>query len=119
MARKAFVFNETLREKVPHLAGVGVRQDDILQTDDVFRGGRDGNSGRLLWGTSRRTPERTRSQNRPRAAGGRAGTALQARLELLIDTGALPAAPATRARSFWVMAEAGFMRTTLHNFLWV
>jgi hypothetical protein len=31
MARKAFVFNETLREKVRHLAGVGVRQDDIAK----------------------------------------------------------------------------------------
>src|SRR5215467_6265877 len=29
MARKAFVVNEALREKVSHLAGVGVRQDDI------------------------------------------------------------------------------------------
>src|SRR5437763_8462797 len=29
MARKAFVVNEALRDKVRHLAGVGVRQDDI------------------------------------------------------------------------------------------
>ena len=31
MARKAFVLNETVREKVRHLAGVGVRQDDIAK----------------------------------------------------------------------------------------
>ena len=31
MARKAFVFNEVAREKVRHLAGVGVRQDDIAK----------------------------------------------------------------------------------------
>src|SRR5215467_2204040 len=31
MARKAFVVNETVREKVRHLAGVGVRQDDIAK----------------------------------------------------------------------------------------
>ena len=31
MARKAFVLNEAVREKVRHLAGVGVRQDDIAK----------------------------------------------------------------------------------------
>jgi hypothetical protein len=31
MTRKAFVVNEVLREKVRHLAGVGVRQDDIAK----------------------------------------------------------------------------------------
>ena len=31
MARKPFVVNETVREKVRHLAGVGVRQDDIAR----------------------------------------------------------------------------------------
>ena len=31
MARKAFVVNEAMREKVRHLAGVGVRQDDIAK----------------------------------------------------------------------------------------
>ena len=31
MARKAFVVNEALREQVRHLAGVGVRQDDIAR----------------------------------------------------------------------------------------
>jgi hypothetical protein len=31
VARKAFVFNEVAREKVRHLAGVGVRQDDIAK----------------------------------------------------------------------------------------
>jgi hypothetical protein len=31
MARKAFVVNEAVREKVRHLAGVGVRQDDIAR----------------------------------------------------------------------------------------
>src|SRR6202040_1378154 len=31
MARKAFVLNEMAREKVRHLAGVGVRQDDIAK----------------------------------------------------------------------------------------
>ena len=31
MARKAFVLNEVAREKVRHLAGVGVRQDDIAK----------------------------------------------------------------------------------------
>ena len=31
MARKAFVVNEAVREKVRHLAGVGVRQDDIAK----------------------------------------------------------------------------------------
>ena len=31
MARKAFVVNEAMREKVRHLAGVGVRQDDIAR----------------------------------------------------------------------------------------
>jgi hypothetical protein len=31
MARKAFVVNQALREKVRHLAGVGVRQDDIAK----------------------------------------------------------------------------------------
>jgi hypothetical protein len=31
MARKAFVVNEAIREKVRHLAGVGVRQDDIAK----------------------------------------------------------------------------------------
>src|SRR5438874_6899737 len=31
MARKPFVVNETVREKVRHLAGVGVRQDDIAK----------------------------------------------------------------------------------------
>jgi hypothetical protein len=31
MARKAFVANEAIREKVRHLAGVGVRQDDIAK----------------------------------------------------------------------------------------
>ena len=31
IARKAFVVNEAVREKVPHLAGVGVRQDDIAK----------------------------------------------------------------------------------------
>src|SRR6202158_2756075 len=31
MARTAFVVNEAMREKVRHLAGVGVRQDDIAR----------------------------------------------------------------------------------------
>jgi len=31
MARKAFVVNEAIREKVRHLAGIGVRQDDIAK----------------------------------------------------------------------------------------
>ena len=31
MARKAFVVNEVMREKVRYLAGVGVRQDDIAK----------------------------------------------------------------------------------------
>ena len=31
MTRKAFVVNEVVREKVRHLAGVGVRQDDIAR----------------------------------------------------------------------------------------
>ena len=31
MARKAFVVNEAVRDKVRHLAGVGVRQDDIAK----------------------------------------------------------------------------------------
>ena len=31
MPRKAFVVNDTVREKVRHLAGVGVRQDDIAR----------------------------------------------------------------------------------------
>ena len=31
MARKAFLLNEMVREKVRHLAGVGVRQDDIAK----------------------------------------------------------------------------------------
>ena len=31
MSRKAFLFNEMVREKVRHLAGVGVRQDDIAK----------------------------------------------------------------------------------------
>jgi hypothetical protein len=31
MARKAFLVNEAVREKVRHLAGVGVRQDDIAR----------------------------------------------------------------------------------------
>jgi hypothetical protein len=31
MSRKPFVVNETVREKVRHLAGVGVRQDDIAR----------------------------------------------------------------------------------------
>ena len=31
MARKAFVVNEAMRQKVRHLAGVGVRQDDIAK----------------------------------------------------------------------------------------
>jgi hypothetical protein len=31
MPRKAFVVNETAREKVRHLAGIGVRQDDIAR----------------------------------------------------------------------------------------
>src|SRR5947207_13861715 len=31
MPRKPFVVNETVREKVRHLAGVGVRQDDIAR----------------------------------------------------------------------------------------
>ena len=31
MARKAFVINQAVREKVRHLAGVGVRQDDIAK----------------------------------------------------------------------------------------
>ena len=31
MARKAFVVNDAVREKVRHLAGVGVRQDDIAR----------------------------------------------------------------------------------------
>lgn len=31
MARKAFVVNQAVREKVRHLAGVGVRQDDIAK----------------------------------------------------------------------------------------
>jgi hypothetical protein len=31
MARRAFVVNEAVREQVRHLAGVGVRQDDIAR----------------------------------------------------------------------------------------
>ena len=31
MARKPFVVNATVREKVRHLAGLGVRQDDIAR----------------------------------------------------------------------------------------
>ena len=31
MSRKPFVVNDTVREKVRHLAGVGVRQDDIAR----------------------------------------------------------------------------------------
>jgi hypothetical protein len=31
MARRAFVVNQAVREKVRHLAGVGVRQDDIAK----------------------------------------------------------------------------------------
>lgn len=31
MARKSFVVNEAVREKVRHLAGIGVRQDDIAK----------------------------------------------------------------------------------------
>src|SRR5438309_10686013 len=31
MARRAFVVNETVRDKVRHLAGVGVSQDDIAK----------------------------------------------------------------------------------------
>ena len=31
MARRAFVVNEAMREQVRHLAGVGVRQDDIAR----------------------------------------------------------------------------------------
>jgi hypothetical protein len=31
MARKAFVVSEAVREKVRHLAGIGVRQDDIAK----------------------------------------------------------------------------------------
>src|SRR6476660_3116911 len=31
MARTAFVVNDALREKVRHLAGLGVRQDDIAR----------------------------------------------------------------------------------------
>jgi hypothetical protein len=31
MARKPFAVNDTVREKVRHLAGVGVRQDDIAR----------------------------------------------------------------------------------------
>lgn len=31
MARKAFLVNQAIREKVRHLAGVGVRQDDIAK----------------------------------------------------------------------------------------
>jgi hypothetical protein len=31
MARKAFVVSEAMREKVRHLAGIGVRQDDIAK----------------------------------------------------------------------------------------
>jgi hypothetical protein len=31
MPRKAFVVNEAVREKVRHLAGIGVRQDDIAR----------------------------------------------------------------------------------------
>src|ERR1700730_4955626 len=31
MSRKAFVVNEAVREKVRHLAGIGVRQDDIAK----------------------------------------------------------------------------------------
>jgi hypothetical protein len=31
MARRAFVVNEAVREQVRHLAGVGVRQDDIAK----------------------------------------------------------------------------------------
>ena len=31
MARRAFVVNEKMREQVRHLAGVGVRQDDIAR----------------------------------------------------------------------------------------
>jgi hypothetical protein len=35
MPRKPFVVNETVREKVRHLAGVGVRQDDIARITRV------------------------------------------------------------------------------------
>jgi hypothetical protein len=31
MARTAFVFNDALREKVLHLAGLGIPQDDIAR----------------------------------------------------------------------------------------
>jgi len=31
MARKAFVVDQAMRQKVRHLAGVGVRQDDIAK----------------------------------------------------------------------------------------
>ena len=31
MARKAFVVDDAMRERVRHLAGVGVRQDDIAR----------------------------------------------------------------------------------------
>src|SRR4051794_15376539 len=31
MARKAFAVNDAMRERVRHLAGVGVRQDDIAK----------------------------------------------------------------------------------------
>ena len=31
MARQAFAVNEAVRERVRHLAGVGVRQDDIAR----------------------------------------------------------------------------------------
>jgi hypothetical protein len=31
MARQAFAVNEGVRERVRHLAGVGVRQDDIAR----------------------------------------------------------------------------------------
>jgi len=31
MARKAFAVNEAMRERVRHLAGIGVRQDDIAR----------------------------------------------------------------------------------------
>src|SRR5262252_2754005 len=57
MARKAFVVNQAVREKVRHLAGVGVRQDDIARIigcapktlrkrcrDDLDRGAAEANA---------------------------------------------------------------------------
>ena len=41
MPRRPFVVNETVREKVRHLAGVGVRQDDIARIIDELAAERD------------------------------------------------------------------------------